>query len=102
MRLTIDDILSLHDLFLLLLQEVIVNRQTPGIRLKVLLSRLKITHQLVVDHFSSWGKSGDGGGGGEARRPKVKPSSSPNESRPVHGGKMRKGHSSVVEHILDK
>lgn len=43
----------------MLLQEAAIHRKAPGISCKVLLIHLKVTHQLVVDHLSTWMQVGE-------------------------------------------
>lgn len=56
--LTVDDILLLHHLLLLLLQEAAVHGQAPRVGCEVPLVRLKVTHQLAVDHLCTWTSAG--------------------------------------------
>lgn len=61
-RLTVDDILLLHHLLLVLLQEAAVHSEAPGVRGKVLLVHLEVAHQLVVDHLGTWTPVADSSG----------------------------------------
>lgn len=47
--LTVDHILPLHHVFALLLQEVGVDGQAPGVRLEILPLRLELTQHLRVE-----------------------------------------------------
>lgn len=56
--LTVDDVLLLHHLLLLLLQKAAVHGQAPRVGCEVPLVRLKVTHQLAVDHLCTWTSAG--------------------------------------------
>lgn len=85
-RLTVDDVLLLHHLLLVLLQETAVHCQAPGVGGKVLLVHLEVAHQLVVDHLRAWAPGrAEGGTRLRARSlPRVPPLlSGPRPARPA-------------------